>query len=474
VPRPEESGPATDTPASTLAADLQAAAKYLPDHLLAVVALDLKSAFCQLTRLMPMGSLVNVTDNKEMNEELAGFIRSRVGFDPFAIESVLIFVTAHQFAGALVKGDIRLQEAQETKFKEMGGIKVMKYKREPRFYMIELEGYGVAVFEDDDAVEKFAETVMKRKDDEPPEVPKLVKLLTAREGIVMSAIVDTGNALLTLAWGQGIPTIPAPNRISLFVTGNEMIVVIDGTKECLDAFMTTIETYKAQAMQLIAAQKSQLESLDLWRGIAIILGDHLAGRTFEAFMPKREGSTLEFRLPIEQWGTLSMLGTLSAVAIPAFMKYQKKAKKSEAIEELRRLQTAATVYFCTPHVDKEANMLPPHFPPAQTVTPSQGTCCLELGGPDKDSDGQCDPNPGIWDTETWNSLLFSVDHPHRFVYAFESNGKTGNEAEFTASAYGDLDCDGIRSTFQVIGRGKVENGECDVESSAVIIHNELE
>jgi hypothetical protein len=60
------------------------------------------------------------------------------------------------------------------------------------------------------------------------------------------------------------------------------------------------------------------------------------------------------------------------------------------------------------------------------------------------------PSASDWETPTWISLQFSMDDPHYFRYAFESNG-IGTGSSFTARAHADLDCDGIESTFEMYG-----------------------
>jgi hypothetical protein len=42
----------------------------------------------------------------------------------------------------------------------------------------------------------------------------------------------------------------------------------------------------------------------------------------------------------------------------------------------------------------------------------------------------------------WQALDFSIEEPHRFRYTYESDGKTA-----TATAIGDLDCDGTAITY---------------------------
>ena len=155
-------------------------------------------------------------------------------------------------------------------------------------------------------------------------------------------------------------------------------------------------------------------------------------------------------------------------------KYSRKAKTTEAIDQLDKLHRGATTYFTLPRVSMEGNMLPCQFPASQKPTPA-ANCCASQGGPDRDDDGRCDIDPSAWDTETWSALSYQLNDQHYCVYSFESTG-TKSEAQFTATANCDLDCDGIMSTFQRFGQGKVsaDGHECEVEGSAYYVENELE
>ncbi len=56
---------------------------------------------------------------------------------------------------------------------------------------------------------------------------------------------------------------------------------------------------------------------------------------------------------------------------------------------------------------------------------------------------------GTW--AEWTQLGFSPQNPTRFSYELETAG-SGLASTFTASAWGDLDCDGTLSRFYVTGR----------------------
>jgi type IV pilus assembly protein PilA len=60
---------------------------------------------------------------------------------------------------------------------------------------------------------------------------------------------------------------------------------------------------------------------------------------------------------------------------------------------------------------------------------------------------------GTWSHPTWVELEFALTVPHSFSFAFESHNAPGL-ALFRARAHGDLDGDGLHSTFEISGRSK--------------------
>ena len=81
------------------------------------------------------------------------------------------------------------------------------------------------------------------------------------------------------------------------------------------------------------------------------------------------------------------------------------------------------------------------------------------------------PDENTWSDETWQQLNFSISDPFRYKYTFESQG-AGPGASFTIRATGDLDCDGVFSTFERMG---TLNADGEVEgASGIFINQELE
>ena len=162
---------------------------------------------------------------------------------------------------------------------------------------------------------------------------------------------------------------------------------------------------------------------------------------------------------------VAIIGILAAIAIPAFMKYIKKAKSSEARQQLEKMSAGARTYFLDEQVlPGQIQPLPPQFPGTIGATPA-ATCCN--AGVQK-----CTPDASLWTAATWLDLKFSMDDPHYYRYEFVSEG-TSVDSVFTARALGDLDCDGILSTFEVFGGVLVQGNDMSGSGGAARIR-ELE
>jgi hypothetical protein len=168
-----------------------------------------------------------------------------------------------------------------------------------------------------------------------------------------------------------------------------------------------------------------------------------------------EGNSLVGYLDAEM-----MLGLLSAIAIPAYLKYIARAKTVEATLRVRRLFDSSVAYYDRDHVTSMGDYLPAQFPASVPRTPATVPC-----------GDRAEPSAADWDDPTWQALNFMVSDPHYFSYQYDSQG-TGVGATFTASAFGDLDCDGVLSTFVRVGSVRAGN---EVRGGAGLYqYNELE
>ncbi len=180
-----------------------------------------------------------------------------------------------------------------------------------------------------------------------------------------------------------------------------------------------------------------------------------------------------------QTSTVTITSLLAIVGIPAFVKYRRRAKTSEAIDELDKIYKGAAVYFMNQRIGRDGSKLPCQFPAPTVMIPPLGPngehpCCSSKY--DTDGNGRCDVFPGSWNTPTWAALSFMMTDQHQYAYAFDSSG-TLSDAKMTATAYGDLDCDGVWSTFQKLAYGdpQATMSECSIRGAAALyVENETE
>ena len=139
--------------------------------------------------------------------------------------------------------------------------------------------------------------------------------------------------------------------------------------------------------------------------------------------------------PVELAVGFALSGSLLAIAVPTFAREMHASRFVEPVDGLQRIGAAALAYG---HAHPVAQAFPasaPLTPPA----PPRGHC-------------EADP-PGTWEQPTWAALDFRpapTGVPHCFAFSFDSS-LSPQRSLFRADAHGDLDGDGIVSTFEVTG-----------------------
>jgi hypothetical protein len=126
-------------------------------------------------------------------------------------------------------------------------------------------------------------------------------------------------------------------------------------------------------------------------------------------------------------------GSVLAVFVPTFVRQLHASRLAEPLDGLQRLGSKATMLAAGRSLRKA-------YPESVGLTPSEVPAGQSVEDPE-----------GTWDHPTWQTLDFRMTRPHFYAFAFES--KPGDDvARFTARALGDLDGDGLFSTFKLEGQ----------------------
>jgi type IV pilus assembly protein PilA len=168
---------------------------------------------------------------------------------------------------------------------------------------------------------------------------------------------------------------------------------------------------------------------------------------------------------VELMIVVAIIGILAALAIPAFSRYVKKARTSEAVGHLNKGWAGSLTYYVADHVGSMGAILPKQFPGPSGGWASDTDCACLPGQ-------RCPGNNSIWQTDqVWLALSFSLPDAHQYMPGY-TGAATGTSSQFTSYAKGDLDCDGTLSEFIRVGSvGTVG----DVSGTHLpIVKNELE
>ncbi len=136
--------------------------------------------------------------------------------------------------------------------------------------------------------------------------------------------------------------------------------------------------------------------------------------------------------PLEAASGFAIAGSVLAVAIPAFVRNLHASRLVEPIDGLNRIAAKAAAIAASQPAEtaypESVGLTPEQVPRGATVT---------------------DP-PGTWDHATWRRLGVEYTTAHSYSFAFESRNAPG-KATYRAVAHGDLDGDGLLSTFEITG-----------------------
>ncbi|MEZ4402541.1 MAG: prepilin-type N-terminal cleavage/methylation domain-containing protein [Kofleriaceae bacterium] len=135
---------------------------------------------------------------------------------------------------------------------------------------------------------------------------------------------------------------------------------------------------------------------------------------------------------IELMIVVAIIGILAAVAIPQFLDYMKRSKSGEAYLNLAAIEKANIRGF---HENSG------YVTTSAADSPAVGCCTQNVGAAHK-----CAVVAADWTAPAWVDLDFEMVKPFYYQYSY-----TGGVTTYTATATGDLDCDGVSVTYQLQG-----------------------
>ncbi len=367
----------------------------------------------------------------EMHREMKEFLVKRVGVDLTPISAVVAFMTGPKDGAAF----FRMPVSGTPKWQKGGEVDgTPTYKLDgpvwaalvPRGLYVGTEAgvkAGVLVALGKAPALKKASALGAMLDVDPAAVAIL--------GATPAAVDDPAARPIVALYGIGAVVFGfAPTHVFAWVSGDPARLA--GARDAAKSFID------------LAAEKSKEEhdtaiaGDDTVRGLAAIAGYHGFRKLAPKITPKLVGDRLTVDYPFSLEGegsastmmmtTVAVVGILAAIAIPAFMKYIRRSKTVEATMNVRKLYDGAVELWETNH----------QLPPSTDWTPATGCC----GGPDH----KCLPDAATFAGKTWQALRFSIDDPYRYQYRV-----TSTKAGFVVEARGDLDCDGVFSSFKRTG-----------------------
>ena len=163
-------------------------------------------------------------------------------------------------------------------------------------------------------------------------------------------------------------------------------------------------------------------------------------KTNKKQVKKNPGFTL-----IELMVVIAIIGILASTALPALQRYITRARTAEATMNLRHIYDQSVIYFSTEAVSEEGVVFPNQFPGSEGPTPENVPPGVKVV-------------PPLFEEPTWRALGFQITDLIRFSYKYESNGNDPNaisgDQYFIGSAHGDIDADGLTSTYQRRAEGE--------------------
>ena len=165
---------------------------------------------------------------------------------------------------------------------------------------------------------------------------------------------------------------------------------------------------------------------------------------------------------VELMIVVAIIGVLAALAIYGVSRYLKHSKTAEATRTLGALETGSKAQY-----QKETVV-------DTTTGNTDHLFCTTTTGSPQPAAGipKAQKQTGDYSGAVWKCLNFSLNQPQFYQYTYTATGAgSTNDGAYTATANGDLDGNGVNSTFAL--KGKVVDGEA-TRDGPIVVTNEDE
>ncbi len=168
---------------------------------------------------------------------------------------------------------------------------------------------------------------------------------------------------------------------------------------------------------------------------------------------------------VELMIVVAIIGVLAALAIYGVKKYLTSAKSAEARAAVGRMAKDGANHFNLESMQGTALALGGTAAPSSAICISAANPVPTVANIVNIAGRKWLSSPSDWkDGAGWSCLKFSMDQPQYFQYNYTTAATTAVDlsaagTKFLAEAHGDLDGDGVLSTFSMEGQILIEAGK---------------
>jgi type IV pilus assembly protein PilA len=157
---------------------------------------------------------------------------------------------------------------------------------------------------------------------------------------------------------------------------------------------------------------------------------------------------------IELMIVVAIVGILSTLAAYGVRKYIASSKTAEARNSLGRIGSAAAITYENEHMAGPVLLTGSSTGLTRTLCKSASSSVpggIGVVSGQKYQSSTTDWNDDYTGGSGFACLHFTIDQPQYYMYSYATAGSAAPGDSFTATANGDLDGDGVISTFQLTG-----------------------